>query len=282
MNADMDVQVPKPKLEMVVPYKEYKLVHSDGSIPERIMKHPFCMSRVHYSETGQSPHWCCIRLLPAAPSRVVIVLCCSRLFTWQQLPTKSVAKLYLCKEQAHRCSCCIHLQCTPCPEHIPTTHIYTAQTWVVSRHGVIGFAAWSHEAQVTSLCCGCVQRGGRRYGPSWQMAHADGGRPALPSRCCASESLLTPQLSTCSLLWIPTSSEVPHRTCCSWQCTLCCAHRPGARQITSWAPSGLSCMSTLSAAVAHYTMPSLPNLLLLPLAAPSFPPVPLPATPMSG
>ena len=51
----MDVQVPKPKLEMVVPYKEYKLVHSDGSIPERTEKHPFCMSRVHYSEPGQPP-----------------------------------------------------------------------------------------------------------------------------------------------------------------------------------------------------------------------------------
>lgn len=48
----MDAQVPKPKLEMVVPYKEYKLVHSDGSIPERTKKHPFCMSRVHYSEAG--------------------------------------------------------------------------------------------------------------------------------------------------------------------------------------------------------------------------------------
>ena len=49
----MDIQVPKPKLEMVVPYKEYKLVHSDGSIPERTKKHPFCMSRVHYSEIGE-------------------------------------------------------------------------------------------------------------------------------------------------------------------------------------------------------------------------------------
>lgn len=51
----LDLQVSKPKLEMVVPYKEYKLVHSDGSIPQRTKKHPFCMSRVHYSETGQLP-----------------------------------------------------------------------------------------------------------------------------------------------------------------------------------------------------------------------------------
>ena len=57
----MSVQVPKPKLEMVVPYKEYKLVRSDGSIPERTKKHPFCMSRVHYSATGQLPFQSCTR-----------------------------------------------------------------------------------------------------------------------------------------------------------------------------------------------------------------------------
>lgn len=44
----------KPKLEMVVPYKEYKLVRGDGTVLERTKKHPFCMSRVHYSATGQS------------------------------------------------------------------------------------------------------------------------------------------------------------------------------------------------------------------------------------
>lgn len=43
----------KPKLEMVVPYKEYKLVRADGSTLDRSKKHPFCMSRVHYSATGQ-------------------------------------------------------------------------------------------------------------------------------------------------------------------------------------------------------------------------------------
>ena len=53
--ACMGLQVPKPKLEMVVPYKEYKLVHSDATAPERTRKHPFCMSRVHYSATGESP-----------------------------------------------------------------------------------------------------------------------------------------------------------------------------------------------------------------------------------
>ncbi|DBA90606.1 TPA: hypothetical protein ACH3X1_003839 [Trebouxia sp. C0004] len=43
------VEIPRPKLEMVVPYKQYKLVRADGSAPERTKKHPFCMSRVHYS-----------------------------------------------------------------------------------------------------------------------------------------------------------------------------------------------------------------------------------------
>lgn len=39
---------------MVVPYKQYKLVRGDGSAPERTKKHPFCMSRVHYSAAGHS------------------------------------------------------------------------------------------------------------------------------------------------------------------------------------------------------------------------------------
>ena len=47
------VQVAKPKLEMVVPYKQYKLVRADGTAPERVTKHPFCMSRVHYSAAGK-------------------------------------------------------------------------------------------------------------------------------------------------------------------------------------------------------------------------------------
>ena len=67
------VQVAKPKLEMVVPYREYKLVHGDGSTAARTKKHPFCMSRVHYTAAGQWPHyrphqpfwpgWQCLRLL---------------------------------------------------------------------------------------------------------------------------------------------------------------------------------------------------------------------------
>ena len=47
------VQVAKPKLDMVVPYKQYKLVRADGTAPERVTKHPFCMSRVHYSAAGK-------------------------------------------------------------------------------------------------------------------------------------------------------------------------------------------------------------------------------------
>ena len=48
------MQIARPKLEMVVPYKQYKLVRGDGSAPERTKKHPFCMSRVHYSAPGHS------------------------------------------------------------------------------------------------------------------------------------------------------------------------------------------------------------------------------------
>ena len=48
------MQVAKPKLEMVVPYKQYRLVRADGTAPERLIKHPFCMSKVHYSAKGKS------------------------------------------------------------------------------------------------------------------------------------------------------------------------------------------------------------------------------------
>jgi len=54
VTAVCGVQIPRPKLEMVVPYKQYKLVRADGSAPERTKKHPFCMSRVHYSAAGDS------------------------------------------------------------------------------------------------------------------------------------------------------------------------------------------------------------------------------------
>lgn len=42
------MQVPRPKLELDLPYKSYKLVTSDGRGLERLDKHPFCMSRVYY------------------------------------------------------------------------------------------------------------------------------------------------------------------------------------------------------------------------------------------
>lgn len=70
----MDAQVPKPKLEMVVPYKEYKLVHSDGSTPDRTKKHPFCMSRVHYSEAGELPPQHYIRRSQASHNIYTFVL----------------------------------------------------------------------------------------------------------------------------------------------------------------------------------------------------------------
>ena len=41
-------QIPRPKMELALPYGAYRLVRTDGSAPERADKHPFCMSRVYY------------------------------------------------------------------------------------------------------------------------------------------------------------------------------------------------------------------------------------------
>ena len=43
------MQVSRPKMEISLPYKDYKLVTSDGRALDRRDKHPFCMSRVYYS-----------------------------------------------------------------------------------------------------------------------------------------------------------------------------------------------------------------------------------------
>lgn len=43
-------QVPRPKQEISVPYKHYRLVTADGRALERQDKHPFCMSRVYYAK----------------------------------------------------------------------------------------------------------------------------------------------------------------------------------------------------------------------------------------
>ena len=40
----------RPKLELALPYKRYRLVTSEGLGVERQDKHPFCMSRVYYSK----------------------------------------------------------------------------------------------------------------------------------------------------------------------------------------------------------------------------------------
>ncbi len=39
------MQAARPKLEMELPYKMYRLVKADGTLCERIDKHPFAMSR---------------------------------------------------------------------------------------------------------------------------------------------------------------------------------------------------------------------------------------------
>jgi hypothetical protein len=45
------LQPARPKLEIELPYKLYRLVRADGSLAERADKHPFCMSRVYYDAT---------------------------------------------------------------------------------------------------------------------------------------------------------------------------------------------------------------------------------------
>lgn len=47
-NAVASLQLPRPKLELALPYGAYKLVRADGNAVERGDKHPFCMSRVYY------------------------------------------------------------------------------------------------------------------------------------------------------------------------------------------------------------------------------------------
>lgn len=38
-------------MELELPYRMYRLVRADGSLVERVDKHPFCMSRVYYDVT---------------------------------------------------------------------------------------------------------------------------------------------------------------------------------------------------------------------------------------
>jgi hypothetical protein len=45
------MQMARPKLEMTLPYKQYRLVTSEGRGVERQDKHPFCMSRVYYNKS---------------------------------------------------------------------------------------------------------------------------------------------------------------------------------------------------------------------------------------
>lgn len=48
-NQERQISHPvRPKLDLELPYKQYKLVLGDGTPVERTDKHPFCMSRVYY------------------------------------------------------------------------------------------------------------------------------------------------------------------------------------------------------------------------------------------
>eukprot|EP00958_Prasinococcus_capsulatus_P018088 scaffold2088_cov399-Prasinococcus_capsulatus_cf.AAC.56 len=44
----------RPKMEIELPYKMYKLVKHDGTVTERITKHPFQLSRVYYAQSEQT------------------------------------------------------------------------------------------------------------------------------------------------------------------------------------------------------------------------------------
>ena len=53
------MQAARPKLEMELPYKMYRLVKADGTLCERIDKHPFAMSRCRLCNPRQvlcDPH----------------------------------------------------------------------------------------------------------------------------------------------------------------------------------------------------------------------------------
>lgn len=43
----------RPKLDIEMPYRSYKLVYTNGQPVERVDKHPFCMSRVYYDGKEQ-------------------------------------------------------------------------------------------------------------------------------------------------------------------------------------------------------------------------------------
>lgn len=42
------MQAARPKLDMELPYRMYRLTRADGTAPERADKHPFAMSRIYY------------------------------------------------------------------------------------------------------------------------------------------------------------------------------------------------------------------------------------------
>lgn len=48
------MQAARPKLEMELPYRMYRLVNADGTLCERIDKHPFAMSRCALCDLWQS------------------------------------------------------------------------------------------------------------------------------------------------------------------------------------------------------------------------------------
>jgi hypothetical protein len=48
----------RPKLDIEMPYRSYRLVYTNGQPVERVDKHPFCMSRVYYDGKEQPNEVC--------------------------------------------------------------------------------------------------------------------------------------------------------------------------------------------------------------------------------
>ena len=88
----------RPKTEIELPYKMYRLVHADGSPCERADKHGFAMSRVYYSKTE-------------LPDEVYVELCDSSL-RWRQ--SSDEVKIILLRVPAGlRASRDLHVQILP-------------------------------------------------------------------------------------------------------------------------------------------------------------------------
>ena len=188
------LQAARPKLEMELPYKMYRLVKADGTLCERIDKHPFAMSRCRSLINHRSPvilyraYVCDMpRLLAshacrdAARASILPVMHCSP----RKLPPAA-----WCMSHAQRM----------CPS------MSVSDLGDREGHGcseVQGTTTrWKHVCSKHVDCTGCTTAAARslkRSGLSWQTAPAAGGRQAQKSRSFASRYPL--DLPACLLVF---------------------------------------------------------------------------------